>query len=77
MAQANDTGNSARVSIRNVPPFSLRLDDSLRKQLESSAESHQRSLQKEIVARLEQSLQQDPCDPPASYWVRAQSIQQC
>ena len=74
MAQANDTGNSTRVSIRNVPPFSLRLDERLRTRLESAAENHQQSLQKEIVARLEQSLEQGPCDLPAPYFVRKQRV---
>ena len=74
MAQANDTGNSARVSIRNVPGFTVRLDEPLRTRLESSAENHQQSLQKEIVARLEHSLEQDPCDLPAPYFVRKRYV---
>ena len=74
MAQANDTGNSTRVSIRNVPPFSLRLDERLRTRLESAADHHQQSLQKEIVARLEHSLEQDPCDSPAPYFVRKRYV---
>ena len=73
MAQANDTGNGTRVSIRNVPGFTVRLDDGLRSRLESAAENHRHSLQKEIVARLEQSFQQESCDPPAPYVVTPQA----
>ena len=76
MAHVNSTGNGTRistVSIRNVPGFTVRLDEHLRSRLESAAENHRHSLQKEIVARLEQSFQQESCDPPPPYGVTTQA----
>lgn len=67
MAHANSSGNGTGVSIRNVPGFTVRLTERLRHQLELAAQNNGRSLQKEIVARLEASLIYERCDGPARY----------
>lgn len=46
--------------ISAIPPFGLRMLPALRKQIEEAADANKRSLNAEIVARLEESL-----TPPA------------
>jgi len=45
--------------IRNINPFGLRMQPSLRAKVEESAKLNHRSLNAEIVARLEESLQRE------------------
>ena len=62
MARTNHTGDGTHSSIRNVPPFTLRIEEPLRRQLEAAAERNEQSLQKELIARLERSFLHEACD---------------
>lgn len=45
--------------IANIPPFGLRMQSGLKRRLEGAAKASGRSLNSEIVARLERSFQEE------------------
>ena len=48
--------DEAETKIASIPPFGLRMQSGLKRRLEEAAKASGRSLNSEIVARLEQSL---------------------
>lgn len=58
-------------SMRDINPFGLRMPPQLRKQVEESAKENKRSLNAEILARLEESFVQAP---PAQHVAQISSI---
>ena len=48
--------DEAETKIASIPPFGLRMQSGLKRRLEEAAKANGRSLNSEIVARLEQSL---------------------
>jgi hypothetical protein len=50
------TSGGAEAKIASIPPFGLRMRSGLKRRLEEAAKANGRSLNSEIVARLEQSL---------------------
>ncbi len=55
MMSSDDT----ETKIANIPPFGLRMQPELRRRVEAVAKANGRSLNSEIVARLERSLRED------------------
>ena len=54
--------------IANIVPFGLRMQPELKQQLEESARAEGRSLNAEIVIRLEKSLK---ADAPGASWIKS------
>jgi hypothetical protein len=50
------TSGGAETKIASIPPFGLRMQSGLKRRLEEAAKADGRSLNSEIVARLEQSF---------------------
>lgn len=48
--------NEERKPMANIPPFGLRMQPDLKAKVEDAARSNNRSLNAEIIARLEESL---------------------
>lgn len=57
-----DKPKLTRAATSNIAPFGLRMQPELRAQLEAAAAAHGRSMNAEIVSRLEQSLAIDSGD---------------
>lgn len=55
-------------AVREQPKFMLRLPDDMRERLKAAAEQNKRSMNAEIVKRLEESLAADSLGTPKGYW---------
>lgn len=57
----------------NIPPFGLRMQPDLKARVEAVARLNNRSLNAEIVARLEKSLEDD--DSLAELWTKVEELE--
>jgi hypothetical protein len=71
--------DDSETKIASIPPFGLRMQPGLKRRLEEAAKANGRSLNSEIVARLERSFREDgrvASPVPAQYQEKLDEIEQ-